>query len=66
VAKSAKCASDGGGLDVSEQTMADLRTVSKSDWEKEVGDIGAFFGKFGSKLPAEMERQRQALAKRVE
>jgi phosphoenolpyruvate carboxykinase (GTP) len=61
-----KGAIDTGGLDVSEQTMADLRTVSKSDWEKEVGDIGAFFGKFGSKLPAEMERQRQALAKRVE
>jgi phosphoenolpyruvate carboxykinase (GTP) len=60
-----KGAIDTTGLDVGQQTMDALRTVSKEDWQKEVGDIGDFFGNFGTRLPGEMEKQRQALAKRV-
>jgi phosphoenolpyruvate carboxykinase (GTP) len=61
----AKGAIDTTGLDVSEQTMAELRSVSKDDWEKEADGIGAFFAKFGDRLPDEMRRQREALARRV-
>jgi GTP-dependent phosphoenolpyruvate carboxykinase len=39
--------------------------VSKDDWSKDADSIGEFFGKFGSRLPAEMNRQREALVKRL-
>jgi len=56
---------DTGGLDVSDAIMAELRSVSKNDWQKDVAGIGEFFAKFGTRLPDEMNRQRAALAKRV-
>jgi phosphoenolpyruvate carboxykinase (GTP) len=61
----ARGAIDTGGLDVSEQTMADLRAVSPTDWRREADGIAAFFEKFGGRLPDEMRRQREALAERV-
>ncbi len=56
---------DTGGLDVTPQTMDELLAVSKDDWGAEAAGIGEFFAKFGDRLPAEMERQRQALVKRL-
>ncbi len=56
---------DASGLDVSKDVMDELLTVDTADWRKEVEGIGEFFGKFGDRLPAEMERQRQELAKRL-
>jgi phosphoenolpyruvate carboxykinase (GTP) len=53
------------GIDVDERTMRELLTVSKDDWKKEAENIGEFFAKFGDRLPAEMARQREALARRV-
>jgi phosphoenolpyruvate carboxykinase (GTP) len=61
----AKGAIDTDGLDVDAATMDELLDVSRDDWRGEVDGIGEFFGKFGKRLPAEMESQRQALAKRL-
>ncbi|MFN8545049.1 MAG: phosphoenolpyruvate carboxykinase (GTP) [Candidatus Binatia bacterium] len=61
----AKGAIDTAGLGVSDATMAELLTVSRDDWRAETASIGEFFGKFGSRLPAEMARQREALVDRL-
>jgi len=53
------------GLDVSPATMDELLSVSQDDWRTEVAGIGEFFAKFDGRLPAEMDRQRAALAKRL-
>jgi GTP-dependent phosphoenolpyruvate carboxykinase len=39
--------------------------VSKDDWRAEAQSVGEFFSKFDGRLPGEMEKQRQALAKRL-
>ncbi len=56
---------DTAGLDLDDATMRELLAVSPDDWRAEVTGVQEFFGKFGARLPAEMERQRQALAKRL-
>jgi phosphoenolpyruvate carboxykinase (GTP) len=56
---------DRTGIDVADATMRELLSVSRDDWRQEVASIGEFFAKFGADLPAEMARQRDALAKRV-
>ncbi len=53
------------GLDVSPATMDDLLSVSTDDWRTEAAGIGEFFAKFDGRLPAEMDRQRAALVKRL-
>ena len=60
-----KDAIDTTGLNVTPATMAELLSVAQSDWRGEVESLGEFFAKFGSRLPAEMEAQRAALAKRL-
>src|SRR5947208_2697878 len=61
----AKGAIDTSGLAVDARTMEELLSVSKDDWRREAAGIGEFFGKFDGRLPAEMERQRQGLVKRL-
>ena len=61
----AKGAIDTSGLAVDGRTMEELLSVSKDDWRREAAGIGEFFGKFDGRLPAEMERQRQGLVKRL-
>ena len=61
----AKGTIDTNGLDVDAATMDELLNVSRDDWRGEVDGIGEFFGKFGKRLPAEMEAQRRQLAKRL-
>jgi phosphoenolpyruvate carboxykinase (GTP) len=53
------------GLDLQPGAMDELLTVSKDDWKQDAADIGEFFGKFGDRLPGEMEAQRQNLVKRL-
>jgi phosphoenolpyruvate carboxykinase (GTP) len=60
-----KGAIDTAGLAIDDATMRELLSVSRDDWRGEVDSIGAFFGKFGRRLPDEMARQRDALAKRL-
>jgi len=61
----AKGAVDTDGLGVDDRTMAELLSVSKDDWRAEAASLGDFFGKFSNHLPAEVERQRQGLIKRL-
>ena len=61
----ARGAIDTTGLGVSEATMEELLTISPDDWRADAAGIGEFFAKFGARLPAEMERQRRALIKRL-
>jgi phosphoenolpyruvate carboxykinase (GTP) len=56
---------DTAGLDVPPSTMQELLTVNRDDWKAEAAGVAEFFAKFGSRLPAEMERQRQALLQRL-
>ncbi|MGH7893300.1 MAG: phosphoenolpyruvate carboxykinase (GTP) [Candidatus Binatia bacterium] len=60
-----KNAIDRAGIEVDDSTMSELVSVSRDDWRKEADGVGEFFSKFGSRLPGEMEKQRQALAKRL-
>ena len=61
----AKGAIDTSGLAIGDGTMQELLSVSRDDWRGEAAGIGDFFAKFDGRLPAEMERQRQALVKRL-
>ena len=49
------------GTDVSRETLAGLLTVDKELWQEEARGIREFYGKFGSKLPAELARQLDVL-----
>ena len=53
------------GIDLDAATTTELLAVSRDDWRTEAESIGEFFAKFGGRLPDEMERQRQALIKRL-
>ncbi len=61
----AKGAIDTDGLDLAPGAMDELLAVSREDWKQDAANIGEFFAKFGDRLPAEMENQRQALIKRL-
>ncbi|HLK10990.1 MAG TPA: phosphoenolpyruvate carboxykinase (GTP) [Candidatus Binatia bacterium] len=56
---------DTGGLEVSDATMTELLSVARDEWRSEAEGIGGFFARFDGRLPGEMARQREALAKRV-
>jgi phosphoenolpyruvate carboxykinase (GTP) len=61
----AKGGIDTSGLDLKAGAIDELLTVSRDDWRADAASIGEFFGKFGDHLPREMERQREALVKRL-
>jgi phosphoenolpyruvate carboxykinase (GTP) len=54
------------GLNISRQTMEDLLHVDPADWVADVEDSKGFFEKFGDKLPAELWKQHEQLAHRLE
>jgi phosphoenolpyruvate carboxykinase (GTP) len=56
---------DTDGLELSDATMRELLAVPREEWRHEAEAIGAFFAKFDGRLPGELARQREALAKRV-
>jgi len=56
---------DTTGLDVAPETMRELLAIDPADWRQEATALGEFFAKFGDRLPAELERQRQALIARL-
>ena len=56
---------DTDGLDVSETDMEELMRADPEDWRAEVGPIREFYATFGDKLPAELERQVDALEERL-
>ncbi|MEY2741794.1 MAG: hypothetical protein RIS21_162 [Planctomycetota bacterium] len=56
---------DMSGLDLDDATRADLFNVDAREWKAEAENVAEFFAKFGSRLPAEMERQRLDLLARL-
>lgn len=60
-----KDALDTDGVELQPGALDELLSVRPDDWRAEAENIGEFFGKFGNRLPGEMERQRTALVKRL-
>ncbi len=58
---------DTNGLDVSEETMAQLTSIDPAAWATEMDDINEFFARFGERMPQELlaqtEQVKSALAK---
>jgi len=61
----AEGALDTNGLDLAPGSMRELLTIDPADWRQEADGLAEFFAKFGVRLPAELERQRQELLKRL-
>lgn len=53
------------GLDITVDTIKDLLSVDKDLWKEDAHGIEEFYAKFGSKLPAEMRKQLDALKERL-
>ena len=53
------------GLDISEETMAELFHVDAASWLAEADLTGEYFTKFGDKVPAELHEQLATLKSRL-
>jgi phosphoenolpyruvate carboxykinase (GTP) len=56
---------DTTGLDVSDADMQELLKVNNDEWLREVESIKEHYAKYGSKLPAELKKQLDALEARL-
>jgi phosphoenolpyruvate carboxykinase (GTP) len=56
---------DTDGLGISDEDLAALLAVDPADWREEIAPIREFYRKFGSKLPAELTSQLDALEQRL-
>ena len=54
------------GLDLSEETVAELLSVDKELWRQEADGISEFYKKFGDKLPNELSEELETLKKNLE
>ncbi len=54
------------GLDLSLDTLKGLLSVDKELWKEEAKGIHEFYGKFGDKLPKELNEELSALEKRLD
>jgi len=53
------------GLDISQSDMAELLRVDVDEWRAEVPDIERHYERFGDHLPAELQKQLEALHARL-
>jgi phosphoenolpyruvate carboxykinase (GTP) len=53
------------GLDISRKTMEELLRVDTDDWVRESEETGAFFEKFGNRLPEELRQEHDNLVLRL-
>lgn len=53
------------GLDLPRADLDTLLSVNKEEWAAEVPEIRAFFDKFGTRLPRELDLSLETLARRV-
>ena len=53
------------GLDISEETMAELFHVDPASWLAEADLTAEYFTKFGDKVPAELHAQLDSLKARL-
>jgi phosphoenolpyruvate carboxykinase (GTP) len=49
------------GLNISRETLNELLHVDPVDWATETESSGAFFAKFGDRLPAELRQEHEKL-----
>ena len=56
---------DLNGLDFTKEQFDAITSISRAEATSEIDEIRGFFDKFGQKLPAELESQRQAFGARV-
>jgi phosphoenolpyruvate carboxykinase (GTP) len=54
------------GLDLSRETVGQLLSIDKGDWEREWADQGDFFAQFGDHLPSAVAEQHAALKRRLD
>jgi phosphoenolpyruvate carboxykinase (GTP) len=53
------------GLGISASALQELLRVNSADWLAETEETGAFFKKFGERLPAELREEHARLAERL-
>jgi phosphoenolpyruvate carboxykinase (GTP) len=53
------------GLDLTRDEAEGLMRVDRDEWAAEVPEIRAFFDRFGSRLPAELDRSLDALSRQL-
>ncbi len=53
------------GLDIPQETMQQLLCVDAKDWAAETEETGAFFERFGKRLPEELRKEYASLAQRL-
>ena len=56
---------DTEGLDIKDEDMADLLRVDRDEWRAELPPIVDYFSQFGSRLPAAVFEQAEALRRRL-
>jgi phosphoenolpyruvate carboxykinase (GTP) len=56
---------DLAGLDLSDETIANLLSVNRSEWEAELKDLDAFFETVGERLPKELRAEEASLRERL-
>ena len=56
---------DTGGLDVTEEQMAELLNVDVEEWLNEIGSIREHYARFGERLPAVLSEELAALEARL-
>jgi len=54
------------GISLSQPALEELLRVDPADWVAEEEATGKFFEKFGSRLPAEIRKEHEALAGRLQ
>jgi phosphoenolpyruvate carboxykinase (GTP) len=55
---------DLSNLDISEETMEKLLSVSEDEWKKEIPTIEEFYSKFGDRMPKELKNKLDELKKK--
>jgi len=56
---------DIGGLDITEEAMAELLDVDPEAWKAQIPQVREHFARFGDDLPAELRDQLDTLEKRL-
>jgi phosphoenolpyruvate carboxykinase (GTP) len=56
---------DTSGMDISQETMAELTKVDVEGWKKEAAGVEEFYKKFGDRLPKELKGELEGLRKRL-
>ena len=56
---------DMAGLDIPRSNLEKLFAIDKAGWLREADDIGAFFDKFGSRMPPEMHEELKKMKSKL-